>query len=88
VLLGRGFQTANLTAFALNIDNLGVGVALSIYRAPIVLAAIVIATVSAFDVLSGLNQQTSGGAGRQYPLGGPLGFISSFDFLTPLILQE
>jgi putative Mn2+ efflux pump MntP len=44
-----------LTAFALSIDNLVVGFALSLYRAPIVLSAIVIATVSVLMSLVGLE---------------------------------
>jgi manganese efflux pump family protein len=51
----QDFKHLMLTAFALSIDNLVVGFALSLYRAPIVLSAIVIATVSVLMSLVGLE---------------------------------
>ncbi len=51
----QDFKHLILTAFALSIDNLVVGFALSLYRAPIVLAAIVIATVSVLMSLVGFE---------------------------------
>jgi putative Mn2+ efflux pump MntP len=44
-----------LTAFALSIDNLVVGFALSLYHAPILFAALVIASVSVLMSLAGLE---------------------------------
>jgi putative Mn2+ efflux pump MntP len=49
------FKHLTLAAFALSIDNLVVGFALSLYHAPIVLAAIVMATVSVLMSLVGLE---------------------------------
>jgi len=51
----QDFKHLMLAAFALSIDNLVVGFALSLYRAPIVLSAIVIATVSVLMSLVGLE---------------------------------
>ena len=51
----QDFKHLMLTAFALSIDNLVVGFALSLYHAPIALAAIVIATVSVLMSLVGLE---------------------------------
>lgn len=49
------FKHLTLTAFALSIDNLVVGFALSLYHAPIMLAAVVIATLSVLMSLVGLE---------------------------------
>jgi len=51
----QDFKHLMPTAFALSIDNLVVGFALSLYRAPIILSAIVIATVSVLMSLVGLE---------------------------------